>query len=144
MFLYSVLSKESKSLGLEKLNAKHIFCMHISILYTHRHKCQVASVVSNCMWPYGLSPPDSSVHGILHARILEWVVISSSRGSSWPRDQTCLFSIGTRILYYCTTWEAPYYIVDLCWNTIFSLLKPLLCFQFLNAFSPLLEIKWYF
>ena len=34
------------------------------------------------------SPPGSSVHGILQARILEWVAMSSSRGSSWPRDQT--------------------------------------------------------
>ena len=33
------------------------------------------------------SPPDSSVHGILKARMLEWVAISYSRGSS-PRDQT--------------------------------------------------------
>ena len=34
------------------------------------------------------SPPGSSVHGILQARILEWVVIPFSRGSSRPRDQT--------------------------------------------------------
>ena len=32
------------------------------------------------------SPPGSSVHGISHARILEWVAVSFSRGSSWPRD----------------------------------------------------------
>ena len=32
------------------------------------------------------SPPDFSVHGILQARILEWVAISFSRGSSLPRD----------------------------------------------------------
>ena len=36
------------------------------------------------------SLPDSSVHGILQARILEWAAISSSRGSSQPRDWTCL------------------------------------------------------
>ena len=36
------------------------------------------------------SPPDSSLHGILQARILEWVAIPFSRGSSWPRDQTCI------------------------------------------------------
>ena len=35
------------------------------------------------------SLPGSSVRGILQARILEWVAISSSRGSSQPRDQTC-------------------------------------------------------
>ena len=34
------------------------------------------------------SPPASSVHGISQARILEWVAISSSRGSCQPRDQT--------------------------------------------------------
>ena len=33
------------------------------------------------------SPPGSSVHGILQARILEWVAMSSSRGSSQPRDR---------------------------------------------------------
>ena len=36
----------------------------------------------------GCSPPGSSVHGISQARILEWVAISYSRGSSWPRDWT--------------------------------------------------------
>ena len=36
----------------------------------------------------GHRSPDLFVHGILQARILEWVDISSSRGSSWPRDQT--------------------------------------------------------
>ena len=34
------------------------------------------------------SPPGSSVHGILQARILEWDDIPSSRGSPWPKDQT--------------------------------------------------------
>ena len=33
------------------------------------------------------SPPGSSIHGILQARRLEWVAISVSRGSSWPRDR---------------------------------------------------------
>ena len=35
--------------------------------------------------------PGFSVHGILQARILEWVALSSSRGSSQSRDQTCRF-----------------------------------------------------
>ena len=38
--------------------------------------------------PMACSPPGSSVHGISQARIQEWAAISSSRGSSWPRDQT--------------------------------------------------------
>ena len=46
----------------------------------------------------------SSIHGILQARILEWVAMPSSRGSSWPRDQTRVFyvSIGRQVLYH---WE---------------------------------------
>ena len=36
--------------------------------------------------PMDCSPPGSFVHGILQARILEWVAISSSRGSSWSRE----------------------------------------------------------
>ena len=36
------------------------------------------------------SLPGFSVHGILQERILEWVAISSSRGSSWPRDWNCI------------------------------------------------------
>ena len=38
--------------------------------------------------PMDCSPPGSSVHGILQARILEWDAISFSRGSSWPRNWT--------------------------------------------------------
>ena len=38
--------------------------------------------------PMDCSLPESFVHGILQARILEWVVIPFSRGSSWPRDRT--------------------------------------------------------
>ena len=44
------------------------------------------------------SLPGSSVHGISQARIVEWVAISSSRGSSQPRDQTCISCIGRQIL----------------------------------------------
>ena len=53
--------------------------------------------------PLDCSPPGSSGHGISQARILELVAISYSRGSSQPRDQTC---IGRQILYHCITWEA--------------------------------------
>ena len=51
--------------------------------------------------PTDFSPPGSSVHDIFQARILEWVTISSSRGSSPPKDWTwvsCISCIGRRIL----------------------------------------------
>ena len=46
------------------------------------------------------SPPGSSVHGILLARILEWVAMPSSRGLSQPRDQTRVSCLGRWILYH--------------------------------------------
>ena len=46
--------------------------------------------------PMDFSLPGSSVHGILQARILEWVAISFSRGSSLPTDQTQISRIGGR------------------------------------------------
>ena len=52
------------------------------------------------------SPPGSSVYGILQARILEWVAIPFSRGSSPPRDWThvsCDFWLGRQIHYYWAT-----------------------------------------
>ena len=44
--------------------------------------------------PTDCCPPGSSVHGIFQAMVLEWVAISSSKGSSWPRDQTWVSCIG--------------------------------------------------
>ena len=48
--------------------------------------------------PMDCSPPCSSVLGISQARILEWVAISSSRGSSWPRNWTRVSCIAGRLL----------------------------------------------
>jgi len=46
--------------------------------------------------PMNCSPPGSSVYGILQARILEWVAISFSRGSSRPRDRTQVSRVAGR------------------------------------------------
>ena len=51
------------------------------------------------------SPPGASIHGILPARILEWVVVSFSRGSSRPRDQIHVSGIGLWVLYHWATRE---------------------------------------
>ena len=50
--------------------------------------CLVAKLYLTVCDLMDCSPPGSSVQGILQARVLEWVAIPSSRGSSWPRDQT--------------------------------------------------------
>ena len=54
------------------------------------------------------SPPGSSVHGIFQARILEWVAISFSRGSSRPRDRIWVSCIGRQILYRLSYKESLY------------------------------------
>ena len=51
--------------------------------------------------------PGSSAHGILQARTLEWVVISFSKESSQPRDQTSISCIGRWILYWATREGSP-------------------------------------
>ena len=56
--------------------------------------------------PMDCSPPNSSVHGILQARILEWVVIPFSRESSQPRDRTQVSSIAGRFFTIWATREA--------------------------------------
>ena len=56
--------------------------------------------------PVNRSLPGSSVCGILQARILKWVAVPFSRGSSQPRDWTCVFCIAGRFFTHWATWEA--------------------------------------
>ena len=74
-------------------------------IYIHMHECSVAQLCLT-LWDFmDCSPSGSSVHGISQARILERVTISYSRGSSRPRDQTCISCIGRGILYHWATRE---------------------------------------
>ena len=59
--------------------------------------------------PMDSSSPGSSVHGILQARILEWVVILFSRISSWLRDQNWVLCIAAR--FFTATKEAPWFVL---------------------------------
>ena len=60
---------------------EHIICMILM-------KVSVAQLCPTLREPVDCSPPGSSVHRILQARILEWVALLFSRVSSQPRDQT--------------------------------------------------------
>ena len=59
--------------------------------------------------PMDYSLPGSSVHGIFQARVLEWVAISFSRGSSQPRDWTHVSHIAGRLFTVWATREALKY-----------------------------------
>ena len=56
--------------------------------------CLVFKLSLTLCHPTGCSLPGFSIHGIFQARILKWVAIFFSRGSSWPRDPTCVSCIG--------------------------------------------------
>ena len=87
-------------------------CMCIDlgkVSYKTSKICVVASVLVNYVWLFCNSMdcclPGSSVHGISKARMLKWVAISSSKGSSQPTDWTHISCTGRQILYYWATWE---------------------------------------
>ena len=89
--------------------------------------------------PVDCSPPGSPVHGILQARILEWVAISFSRGSSQPRDQTRVSCIAGRCFILWATSEAPK-----VWTALLHFENAVLSIRFYhlrrNAFSRLIPI----
>ena len=83
----------------------HVLCMYVRLFAT---SCPTLCNLMDC------SPPGSSVHGILQARILERVAISSSKGSTLSKGSTqsrdqirdfCVSCIGRHILYHRATWE---------------------------------------
>ena len=80
--------------------------MEGSWLHTKWTRKWSLSVVSDSLWPMDCSLPGSSVRGIFQASILEWVTISSPRGSSWPRKWTWVSCIAGRFFTNWVTREA--------------------------------------
>ena len=71
------------------------------------------------------SPLGSSVHESFQPRILEWVAISFSRGSSQPRDWTCISCIGRWVPYHWATREvhnAGHAIIKVWWSLAFTII----------------------
>ena len=126
--LHSKVSKSGRPTvapGLEKVN-----------LHPNSHEggtkeswvsvAQLCPTVCNAM---DCSLPGSSAHEIFQARILKWVAIPFSRGSSWPRDRTRVFCVTGRFFTVWDTREAPknaqtiwqlhsfYMLVRSCWKS---------------------------
>ena len=70
-------------------------------------KCEVAQSCLTLCDPMDCSLPGSSVHGIFQARVLEWVAISFSRGSSRPRDRIWVSRIVGRRFHCLSHKESP-------------------------------------
>ena len=80
--------------------------------------------------PVDCSPPGSSVHGILQARILEWVAISFSRGSSQPRDRIQVSHIAGRHFNLWATREAHSpEVTDLLLRSLWQKVNPMLSWR---------------
>ena len=77
--------------------------------HTYTHICCCCYLVDKSYLtlchPTNCSQPASSVHGISQERILKWVTISFSEGSTQPRDQTHISCIGQRISYHWSSKE---------------------------------------
>ena len=115
--IYDIVPSKEK-IGYQIL---HIQKIGYQILHIQKRKksckCVRVCAQSTLCSPVDCSPPGPSVHGIFQARILDWVVISYSRGSSGPRDRTCISCvscIGRQILCHRTTWEGP--CKEICHN----------------------------
>ena len=68
-----------------------------------KSESEVAQSYPTLRDPMDCSLPGSSVHGIFQARVLEWVAISFTKGSSWPGDETQVFCIvGRRFTLWAT------------------------------------------
>ena len=91
-------------------------CMFL-FLFLYRHmKVLVTQLCPTLCNPMDCSPPGSSVHGILQARILGWVAMPSSRRSFQPRDWTHIFmspALAGGFFTTSATWESPLIIREM-------------------------------
>ena len=95
--------------------ANRVTCQFLSLYFLSLYflSCVHAKSLQSCPTLFDLmdgSPPGSSVHGILQTRTLERVVMSSSRGSSRPSDQTRISYVSCIGTTTSVTWEAPYFL----------------------------------
>ena len=102
-FKYNVLPSEAG----ENKSWTFWFRLWTSKLCTKESESEVAQSCLTLCDPMDCCLPGFSVHVIFQARVLEWVAISFSRGSSWPRDRTQVSCIaGRRFTLWAT--KEPY------------------------------------
>ena len=97
-WFYCGLKKNNHTESKRKLRSLYIYSLSLSVM-------------SNYLWPHGLyvAQPGSFVHGIFQGRILGWVAISFSRGSSQHRDWNQVSCIAGRFFIVWVTREAQFF-----------------------------------
>ena len=108
--------------------------VHACVLSRFSHDWLLTTLQPDC------SPPGSSAHGILQARMLEWVAMPFSRESSRPRYQTFVSCIAGR---FCTIWATNEALKSVIWpcicpvlfiyNTLFSIWQKLIILWLLHT-----------
>ena len=120
---------------------------NLYMLCVHAQSLQLCPTLCN---PMHSSPPGSSVLGILQARILEWVAMPSSWGSSWPKDWICISCIScivggfftyvlNSVIFLCSTWDPC--LCTVIYNMSLDIfISYITCFSTLGYHSPMLSI----
>ena len=117
----------------------HIVCVCVCVCVCAQARTRAQSLSHIWVFVIPWSLPGSFVHGIFQARVLEQVAVSYSRGSSSPRNQTCVSCaswIVRQILYHLATWEAPVHIMQV--------IKWLACLTQLSLSSKQRFLSMYF
>ena len=100
----------------KKMYAEHLCPVWLSPVFTISCSNFWPYLLLNRVWlfrdPMYRSPPGLSVQGIFQARILKWIAISVSRGSSQPRYWTRVSCIGRQILYRWPIGRSPIYFTS--------------------------------
>ena len=91
--------------GIRFSNASKCFAQCLLLSECSVCACWLLSQVQVFVTPW--SPPGSFVHGLLQSRILEWIAIPFSRGSSQPRDQIHIFCVAGKFFPIWATADAP-------------------------------------
>ena len=107
--IYMILRTQFFTLSFQDPGLSYVRPLKLDRCTPRRKVCVCARLCVqslSCVWlfatPWTVVPPRSSVHGIFQARIVEWVAISFSKRSSWPRDQTWVSCTTGRFFVWAT------------------------------------------
>ena len=133
--------KFSKDLDLCKRRFRNhlvMFKMIKAEIHAESHEESESEFAQSCPTlcnPMECSPPGSGIHGVFQARVLEWVAISFSRGSSQPRDRTWVSHTLGRRFYHLSHQGSPQYL------NIFAIIYVLASVHFIRDMSNTANIR---
>ena len=103
--------KEEETERKKEAEVKKTLTLHQLICTACMHACSVFQLCLTLCDPLDCRPPGSPVPGVLQAKILEWVAVSSSSRSSQHRDRTHVSCTDKQSLYHWATWEAHWSVL---------------------------------